>query len=845
MKNRNCFDFLQLEFKDLYYAISNLHKEDRIELITKKMLKIIQEIIIIIHLKNNLFYNSENTLIKNIEYLSRKEILPYSLMKYLVKYIEDIKFLNVSLDSEDIKITEKNIVMKFQDFKVLYELSVWLVINCGEEKYNLFYHKLPPEEKKIFSKYLGLEEEEEENLLNYQDETEELEDLNKSEQNDGLLYDEDLITGELYYIGKSVEQDYKKAREYFKKSAKNGNEYAQSYLGLFYEKGYGGEKDINKALYWYKKSALKGNAFAQYSLGYIFFTGIEVERNLEFSFKWYKEAAENGFPPAQYAISYLYKNGQGCEKSIFKAYYWLETSAENDFEDAYYIIGQSYLEGMYVDKDYKKAFFYLSKGAEINDLNCLEGLGDMYLEGLEVDKDNEKALYYYLKSAEEGNAKAYYKIGKLYEEEKNYEMALVNYLKGHNNEDLRATQRLGIMYYNGEGVKRDDEKAIDYMKKAIVDKDPHSLYLIGVMYLYKDRERGLYYLKKAYKRGSQYAAEILASECFVDILNKNKVDEEELLEYINYAADKGLEDAIYYKGLAYIYGIGVKKDEEEAFKLFIKSAEMGSEKAMLKVGSCYLHGIYVKQNINKAIGWYKKAIKENNVEAYLSLIDVYEKGIGIDKDYNSAVNLAFGLRKINKAEGNEKLIYYNAKGIGVEKSNEKAEEYLEELFTLDEGKALNILGELAEENLLDANNKDALSFYLEAISKGNNTAYDNLIYYLYKNNIDNDQLINEYDMDYKYIEEEIKKSKAKYNFIEMKKATFIEGIKNIEEGRLNTDNKKIELGIKDIIKSIQLGFYEGIKYLVSLYEEETTKSSLLKLYEYKMNMEFYGMGPDL
>ena len=100
-------------------------------------------------------------------------------------------------------------------------------------------------------------------------------------------------------------------------------------------------------------------------------------------------------------------------------------------------------------------------------------------------------------------------------------------------------------------------------------------------------------------------------------------------------------------------------------------------------------------------------------------------------------------------------------------------------------------------------------------------------------------------MDYKYIEEEIKKSKAKYNFIEMKKATFIEGIKNIEEGRLNTDNKKIELGIKDIIKSIQLGFYEGIKYLVSLYEEETTKSSLLKLYEYKMNMEFYGMGPDL
>ena len=73
MKNRNCFDFLQLEFKDLYYAISNLHKEDRIELITKKMLKIIQEIIIIIHLKNNLFYNSENTLIKILSIFQEKK----------------------------------------------------------------------------------------------------------------------------------------------------------------------------------------------------------------------------------------------------------------------------------------------------------------------------------------------------------------------------------------------------------------------------------------------------------------------------------------------------------------------------------------------------------------------------------------------------------------------------------------------------------------------------------------------------------------------------------------------------------------------------------------------------
>ena len=52
-------------------------------------------------------------------------------------------------------------------------------------------------------------------------------------------------------------------------------------------------------------------------------------------------------------------------------------------------------------------------------------------------------------------------------------------------------------------------------------------------------------------------------------------------------------------------------------------------------------------------------------------------------------------------------------------------------------------------------------FLFRGTSKGNNV-YDNLIYYLYKNNIDNDQLINEYDMDYKYMRRN--KNLVKYTY---------------------------------------------------------------------------------
>ncbi|WP_300383756.1 tetratricopeptide repeat protein [Clostridium sp.] len=838
MKNKYDFSFLLVEFKDLYKAVNTLKEEDEPRLKINGVTKVIKQSIINIYLKNNIFYNSEKTLKENIEFIARKEILPYSLMKYLLKYIEDIKYSEEILEN---KInSKKNSEFKYKEIskviyneELLYELLVWMTINLGEEDYSLFFNKLKEEEKHIFSKYLIKEKEDivnnyEENLEEiYIDEEDELdEEYNEIiDLEDDNLKDESFITGELYYLGKSVNKDYFKAKKLFEISASEGNKYSQSYLGLFYEKGYGCNKDIDKAIYWYKKAALNGNSFSQYSLGYLYFTGIEIKRNLEYSFKWYKEAAENDFPPAQYALSYLYKNGEGCEKSIFKAYYWLEISAENDFEDAYYILGQSYLEGRHVEKDYSKAFFYLSKGAEKGDIECLEAIGDMYYNGIYLDEDREKAFYYYNKSIEEGNIKIYYKLGKIYEEEENIEISLLNYLKGHNNGDLKATQKLGIMYYNGEGVEKDEEKALKYMEIAIEGEDPHSLYVIGVVYLNRDREKGLEYLKKAYKKGSHYAAEILASEYLLELLNNKEVKEEEILEYINFAVEKDLPDSIYYYGLAHIYGIGLDINTEKAFELFIKAANKGSEKSMLKLGNCYKHGVYVKENIKLSLFWYEEAAKKESVEAYLNIIEIYEKGIGIEIDEIKALQYAYRLRDINLIEGDTKLIYYNAKGIGVEPSEKMAREYLKELLILDEGKYYNILGELSEEELLGNKKEESHIHYLRSIGLGEVKAFANLEYYLHLGEKD---LINK-----KFLSE----IKGRFNIFEYGKCVYVEGVNNIKEGKKINNNKLISRGLKDIKKSIHLGFYEGINYLINYYETEEIND--FELYKYKQKKVYY------
>ncbi|MBE6052380.1 MAG: sel1 repeat family protein [Clostridium sartagoforme] len=820
------FDFLLLEFKDIHYILNKIWEEKDMKVVNSSLIKLIREIIITAHLNNKIFYNTENTIEENLEVLYKKKILTYDLMRYINSYLEELyyskKLLNNKL-SEGSEIDYKKL-LKNEAF--IYEICVWLAIRCGEEDYSLFINKLSEDERSIFDKYINTNfdnEEEDDNIFNSFEEgsLENFEDgyIEKEE----VSAEENLLSGELYYLGKNVEKNYYIAKEYFEKAAKEGNEHAESYLGLFYEKGYGGEKDIKKSLYWYKKAALKGNIFAQYSLGFIYYEGEEVEKNLNYAFKWYKEAAEKGFAPAQYALSYLYKNGEGCEKNNFKAYYWLEECADNDFEDAYYILGQSYLEGNNIETNYKKAFFYLSKGVSKKDKNCLESLGDMYYWGLYVNQDKEKAFSLYNESIKEGNIDVYYKLGKIYEEEGNLEEAVSLFYKGYENGDVKSTQRLGAIYLNGEGVISDKKKGLEYIKIAAEAGDSNSLYIIGLLFLKEDKEKAKKYLLEAFRKGSYNAAAVLAREGIRDYLRCKEIKELDILGYVNSAMESGLPIATYYYGLLNYYGISLGKNNEMAFINFLEAAESGCEEAMLMLGNWYKHGIFLSQDIEASISWYEKAAQGINIKGILSLIEIYEKGIGGKEDHSKAFEGALVLRNIDIVQGNLKLAYYYYKGIGVEVSEKEGTKYINELLTLDEGKAYNLLGELCEEGLIYEEEK-AVEYYLKAISCGEVKGYSNLEYYLFNRG----RSIKEYSVN-------------EVEDYENGKSMYVQAMMKINEGRINNNKELIDDGIIILEESFYNDFYESINALISIYEKDITFEGEMNLYKYKKMKKFYNL----
>lgn len=122
--------------------------------------------------------------------------------------------------------------------------------------------------------------------------------------------------GICYYKGDGVEQDYKKAAEWFWKSAEKGNATGQYNLGYLYDSGKGLEQDYKQALYWYKKAADQGHKSAMNNIGQLYEYGRGVTKNAAMAIVWYQKAVNKGNKLAETNLQNL-KKKQEEEKTKF------------------------------------------------------------------------------------------------------------------------------------------------------------------------------------------------------------------------------------------------------------------------------------------------------------------------------------------------------------------------------------------------------------------------------------------------------------------------------------------------------------------------------------------------
>ena len=231
-------------------------------------------------------------------------------------------------------------------------------------------------------------------------------------------------------------------------------------------------------------------------------------------------------------------------------------------------------------------------------------LADKYYE---TEGDNDKAFKFYQLAAKQGHVKAF--------------------------------NRLGVMYRNGEGVSENLHLAKGWFQKAAEKGDKVGQRMMAVMHYWgrnkseSDHITAFKLLKKSAVQGDRVAQWFL-SLCYTDGkgVNQNK-------ELANKWRQKSLEFEIgtLAELPEYRYRIGSDPYYVKAWKI---KRDTTAPYEQIKNGIMYANGVKgTPVNYQLAIEWFQKAAKQGDLTAIKNLAFMYERGIGVVKNKTKALNL--------------------------------------------------------------------------------------------------------------------------------------------------------------------------------------------------------------
>lgn len=110
-------------------------------------------------------------------------------------------------------------------------------------------------------------------------------------------------------------------------------------LGRASMDGWDGEPDRAKARDYFQRSAAQGNGHAMWSLGMMYLNGDGVTKDEKQAWEWVKQASETGFTDGMISRAVMLALGQGVAKDPLAAYAWYEKAAETGSAHAIRSIG--------------------------------------------------------------------------------------------------------------------------------------------------------------------------------------------------------------------------------------------------------------------------------------------------------------------------------------------------------------------------------------------------------------------------------------------------------------------------------------------------------------------------
>lgn len=231
-------------------------------------------------------------------------------------------------------------------------------------------------------------------------------------------------------------------------------------LGICYENGEKGKKhDDWRAAKYYQLAADLGHAGAQFNLGWLYYNKIGVIEDNSHKMRaleLFKKAANSGYDEAEYFFSWLHEDCYKWGMSQKAVIHMFHRDAKNGHNYAKRQLGFMYYTGTGVNKNIKKAaeFGHTTAQYELKIISdTMNGYNDLYTSATDqkLAEDHLKAgtMYY------NGDGVP-----------KNYDKALTLFKLAADQGHAEAQYNLGIMYDNGHGVPKNYDTAVKFYKLA-------------------------------------------------------------------------------------------------------------------------------------------------------------------------------------------------------------------------------------------------------------------------------------------------------------------------------------------------------------------------------------------
>ena len=249
----------------------------------------------------------------------------------------------------------------------------------------------------------------------------------------------------------------------------------------------------------------RGNNAAQGLWGFCVVVQSQSPKDTAAGLELLRNSATNNFVPAMLNLALLFQNCVYVPQDYSEAFHWYVKAADKNHPEAIAQLGGCYHLGLGTARDLAKAAECYERAAELTNYVAMKSLGYLLMNGLGVKKDREAAKRWLTRAAEEGgNARAMYNLGVLYGADTNSaSVAFQWFRRSAELNDPIACLEVGNYYWAGRGVVQTNLETYRFWRqRAALLGSTAAQYAMGAAYrtgdgVPKDAENSLAWLRKA------------------------------------------------------------------------------------------------------------------------------------------------------------------------------------------------------------------------------------------------------------------------------------------------------------------------------------------------------------